>query len=117
MDAIGLIVSRMGDNMELLFLIFVGVMLYFLIPRLTRNLATQNGVHKFVAREGLLILGWVGIWIIGWILFWLTSSISSGNEVVVGCWIAGIAFFSYPVYTLYRFIRWAIKTLKKEDVK
>jgi len=56
-------------------------------------------MKKIIAREGLILLGFLALYIIG---------ISFGSwQFILFAWIG------YPVYLAIRFIFWAIRTLRK----
>ena len=59
-------------------------------------------LKKIIAREGLIILLIIGL------LFFSLFTDMPGI-------ISGILFLSYPIYLLFRFIIWAIYTLKTSE--
>jgi len=64
-------------------------------------------IKKIIAREGLIILGFIIILLLG---FLLPARISYGFRSHS---LIGFAIIGYPSYLFIRFIIWAIKTLKE----
>jgi len=60
-------------------------------------------IKKIIAREGLIILGFLIIGQVIWYLFFLQNF----DHKETG-------FYAYPLYLLIRFIIWAVKTLKEK---
>lgn len=68
-------------------------------------------VKKIIAREGLILLGFIVVGVIGYLIInFRYDLIWAGN--------AGILFLilGYPVFLIAKFILWALKALKKGNV-
>ncbi|MBU1086718.1 MAG: hypothetical protein KKD05_04285 [Candidatus Omnitrophica bacterium] len=64
---------------------------------------------KFIAREGLVILGVFIAFIISWYF------VCKGDKVNLFNNIALMIIIFYLVYLIFRFSVWAVKTLKKKE--
>ena len=76
----------------------------------------EKHAKKFIAREGLILLG-VLLMSLVIIFVFLTTEFTIAGEQLSQRVVTGIVIFlllGYPVYSLIRFIKWAIKTLKEE---
>lgn len=96
------------------------------VPKLETGEVFAN-IKKIIAREGLIILGLAimfGVWLGAWYLIYITlgspNMLLDASVTLVNIlgWIyfvgAIIILVAYPVYLLFRFIIWSIRTLREK---
>jgi len=65
-------------------------------------------IKKFIAKEGLILLGFIGVSC----LIMLFGSNANEQIFLIGL---GVTWIGYPLYWLVKFILWAVKILKEEQ--
>ena len=69
-----------------------------------QELDKKKKIKRIIAREGLVILGFVGLFILN--IF---------TNFGLGGWFIFLNILGYPIYLIIRFIVWAVKTLKPNE--
>lgn len=66
-------------------------------------------IKKIIAREGLILLGFIVVGVSGYLIMNFRYDLIRLGEV--GCLFL---ILGYPIYLIMRFILWAIRTLKRK---